>query len=84
MSAVSGGFVQLRNWVNVSSKHGPRKPAKQRSAQDAKRLVKTKLCWFYHHHPQGCPRKGDCPYAHERNELKDRPDFNVVAIATHL
>ena len=70
--------MQLRNWADTMH-HGPRKPAKPRSVKDAKRLVKTKLCWFYEHHPQGCPRPTEnCPYAHGQQEIRDRPDFSDV------
>lgn len=72
--------MQLRNWANVLQ-HGPRKPAKPRSVRDANILVKTKLCWFHSHHPQGCPRNAEnCPYAHGREELRDRPDFTAVPV----
>lgn len=75
---VYGGFVQLRNWTDKSC-HGPRKPAKPRSAKDAKLLVKTKPCWFHEHHPQGCPRLAEnCPYAHGQQEIRDRPNFSDV------
>ena len=79
---VSGGYVQLRNWAVAGPEHGPRRPAKRRSAEDAKRLVKTKPCWFYHHHPQGCPRlslaggEDSCPYAHGCRDLRKRPNFS--------
>ena len=71
--------MQLRNWAVTGEEHGPRRPAKRRSANDARRLVKTKPCWFHHHHPNGCPRSltGDpCPYAHGPGDLRERPDFN--------
>lgn len=74
---VARGHVQLRNWA--MEEHRPRRPPKPRSERDAKLLVKTKLCWFHAHHPQGCPRHtSDCPYAHGLCELRMRPDFSTV------
>ncbi|CAI8049009.1 Probable tRNA (uracil-O(2)-)-methyltransferase, partial [Geodia barretti] len=81
--AVCRGFVQLRNWAVAGPEHGPRRPAKRRSAEDAKRLVKTKPCWFHHNHPQGCPRQfledSSCPYAHSSGDLRQRPDFSSTS-----
>ena len=81
--SVSRGFVQLRNWAVAGPEHGPRRPAKRRSAEDAKRLVKTKPCWFHHNHPQGCPRRfledSSCPYAHSSGDLRQRPDFSSTS-----
>ena len=32
---------------------------------------KTKICWFYENHPQGCPSKmEDCCWAHGKQDLK--------------
>ena len=77
--------MQLRNWAVVGPEHGPRRPAKRRSSQDARRLVKTKPCWFYLHHPQGCPLalalRDSCPYAHGRGDLRKRPDFSSETVA---
>ena len=75
--------MQLRNWADESSQHGPRKTAKPRSVRDAQRLVKTKLCWFHQYHPQGCPRPvSNCPYAHGLAERRARPDFDAVCTAS--
>ena len=74
---VYGGNIYLRNWSE--HEHGPRKSGKplsrnQKKAKDL--LYKTKRCWFYSQHPQGCPRRArDCPYAHGDNELRERPNF---------
>ena len=80
LSAVQGGYVQLRDWTVMdqpcrkSSKH-----QNPRSKLDACLLRKTKPCWFYHHHPQGCPRADyECSYAHGAQEQRNRPDFKAV------
>ena len=76
---VHGGHVQLRNWSETDQ------PMSKRSRQpdrrvDARLLRKTKPCWFYNYHPQGCPRAAsDCPYAHGESERRERPDFGMCS-----
>ncbi|KAM4808183.1 putative tRNA (uracil-O(2)-)-methyltransferase [Rhinophrynus dorsalis] len=62
--------VSIRDWrqeaLTATSKRRPE--AKRRLYTDA---LKTRLCWFYVHHPDGCPRSADsCPYAHGTEELR--------------
>lgn len=84
MYTVCGGYIQLRDWTQPEQR--PRKPTKplSRSQKEAKSLLfKTKLCWFYCFHPQGCPRPAkDCPYAHGERELRERPKFKDVLDCT--
>ena len=77
--------MSLRNWSTVGSSLQSDKYKKKHVATDFKMrkkkneqelLFKTKLCWFNDHHPQGCPRLSIlCPYAHGKDELRQRPDF---------
>lgn len=76
---VHGGIVELRDWSQLtplSSRYKSRPWKKEESHL----LYKTKLCWFYDHHPQGCPRllSDQCPYAHGMKELRERPDFKTL------
>lgn len=45
------------------------------SAQSAA-LYKTRLCWFYSQHPDGCRLVAtECRYAHGDGELRERPSY---------
>ncbi|XP_005109715.1 probable tRNA (uracil-O(2)-)-methyltransferase [Aplysia californica] len=66
---VTGGVVRLRDFTMLDPWEG-RKPKKTKSQE---RKVKTTLCWFFQHHPDGCPREGEkCLFAHGEGELKER------------
>lgn len=63
---VEGGRVHIRDW------RGDMKPS-----SDAKRrpvapgALKTRLCWFHTHHPQGCPLQVEhCAFAHGPDDLR--------------
>lgn len=63
---VEGGRVYIRDWRE-------RKPLRA----DAKRkpvapgALKTRLCWFHAHHPQGCPLQPEnCAFAHGSDDLR--------------
>lgn len=65
-SLVEGGCVYIRDWRE-------RKPFRA----DAKRkpvapgALKTRLCWFHAHHPQGCPLQAEnCAFAHGADDLR--------------
>lgn len=78
---VHDGFIHLQNWASLDQYPVAKKSRKMARQQVIAKslLVKTKLCWFHQHHPQGCPRQSSqCPYAHELEELKQRPDFTTV------
>ncbi|XP_063780248.1 probable tRNA (uracil-O(2)-)-methyltransferase isoform X2 [Pseudophryne corroboree] len=67
---VMNSTVSIRDWSQetqtASSKH--RTEAKKRLSAD---VLKTRLCWFYVHHPDSCPRAAsNCPYAHGAEELR--------------
>ncbi|XP_037537270.1 probable tRNA (uracil-O(2)-)-methyltransferase [Nematolebias whitei] len=63
---VEGGRVYIRDWREKKSSgmKTQRKPI-------APGALKTRLCWFYSHHPQGCPLLAqNCAYAHGPNDLR--------------
>lgn len=63
---VEGGRVYLRDWRDRESSGAAnqRKPI-------APGALKTRLCWFYTHHPQGCPLMSQtCAFAHGPDELR--------------
>lgn len=67
---VRKSMVSIRDWSQEtqtsSDKH--RTEAKRKLSPDA---LKTRLCWFYTNHPNGCPRATiQCPYAHGAEELR--------------
>ena len=54
------GKVAIRDWASSDHRHNPKQ-------------TKTRLCWFYQEHPDGCPRKAeDCPFAHGEDELEQQ------------
>ncbi|KAM4051657.1 putative tRNA (uracil-O(2)-)-methyltransferase [Anomaloglossus baeobatrachus] len=67
---VMNSMVSIRDWrqdtQTTSDKH--RTEAKRKLSAGA---LKTRLCWFYINHPNGCPRAAiRCPYAHGAEELR--------------
>ncbi|MEE6462579.1 hypothetical protein FKM82_001641 [Ascaphus truei] len=65
--------VSIRDWrqeaLTATIKRKPE--AKRRDTSDN---LKTRLCWFFINHPDGCPRIADtCPYAHGAEELRTCP-----------
>ncbi|XP_062992027.1 probable tRNA (uracil-O(2)-)-methyltransferase isoform X2 [Elgaria multicarinata webbii] len=67
---VLNGKVHIRDWREWKP------PRKNKSGKQVKQLLpskafKTCLCWFYLHHPRGCPLTSEsCHYAHGTEELK--------------
>ncbi|XP_040191299.1 probable tRNA (uracil-O(2)-)-methyltransferase [Rana temporaria] len=62
--------VSIRDWSQDEQT-----PSNKNKAEAKKRLLpdvlKTRLCWFYVNHPNGCPRAASkCPYAHGPGELR--------------
>ncbi|KAM9424614.1 putative tRNA (uracil-O(2)-)-methyltransferase isoform 1-T1 [Pholidichthys leucotaenia] len=63
---VEGGRVYIRDWRDRSSfkVDAKRKPVSPGA-------LKTRLCWFHVHHPQGCPLQADsCAFAHGPDDLR--------------
>lgn len=53
--------MQIRNWASLEE--APRK--KKRKQNASVKLIKTKKCWFFDHHPDGCPRSAsECTFLH--------------------
>merc|ERR1719245_2664485 len=61
---VDKGHVRLRNPAKDSHQLGKRKPS---SNAVTEKYRKTKPCWFFHHHPDGCPAQ-DCHWIHEEDQ----------------
>ncbi|XP_060074918.1 probable tRNA (uracil-O(2)-)-methyltransferase [Ylistrum balloti] len=60
---VSGGKVQLRD-LTLSQ------PFSKASQLSRTKKIKTMLCWFHAHHPDGCPRTRDmCLFAHGSDDM---------------
>ncbi|XP_074641673.1 putative tRNA (uracil-O(2)-)-methyltransferase [Tubulanus polymorphus] len=63
--AVIGGKVQLKSELKERPKQ------KNKFSKNPELFLKTKLCWFNDHHPDGCPRVSEnCLFAHGNNELR--------------
>ncbi|EDV22469.1 uncharacterized protein TRIADDRAFT_2664, partial [Trichoplax adhaerens] len=59
---VSGNKVKIRDW---SSSEISDHCCYSKCKSEKEKLYKTKLCWFYTHHPDGCPLNAStCSYAH--------------------
>ncbi|XP_038140877.1 probable tRNA (uracil-O(2)-)-methyltransferase [Cyprinodon tularosa] len=59
---VEGGTVYIRDWRDGAESQ--RRPATSGA-------LKTRLCWFHAHHPQGCPlQEQNCNFAHGADDLR--------------
>lgn len=68
---VSGGIVQLRDFTRNDPFEGRRRRTED---SDRSEYLKTTLCWYYEHHPDGCPKDSlHCSYAHGLTELRPKP-----------
>ncbi|XP_072024420.1 probable tRNA (uracil-O(2)-)-methyltransferase [Amphiura filiformis] len=72
---VSGDLVQLRDWSAMSG--GTESATKKRKGHKGRtdsKPIKTRQCWFYMHHPDGCPRlTSDCSFAHGVDDVQVPP-----------
>eukprot|EP00800_Vazella_pourtalesii_P014403 TRINITY_DN3653_c0_g1_i2.p2 TRINITY_DN3653_c0_g1~~TRINITY_DN3653_c0_g1_i2.p2 ORF type:complete len:135 (+),score=24.32 TRINITY_DN3653_c0_g1_i2:918-1322(+) len=67
--SVHGGVIRLRDW-------------REEGLGKNSDLFKTKLCWFYANHPQGCPLEVEkCPYAHGDTDTRPRPKYSSVSVS---
>uniref|UniRef100_H2YET4 tRNA (uracil-O(2)-)-methyltransferase n=1 Tax=Ciona savignyi TaxID=51511 RepID=H2YET4_CIOSA len=58
---VKGGNVELRDWSCKQIK----KKKKNKNLSNAGSAIKTKQCWFFNNHPDGCPRTDvNCTFLH--------------------
>ncbi|XP_022361598.1 probable tRNA (uracil-O(2)-)-methyltransferase isoform X2 [Enhydra lutris kenyoni] len=65
---VVNGRVHIRDWREEKLQRQPHSEAKRRLCSEA---FKTRVCWFYSHHPDGCVLPSDsCPFAHGPAELR--------------
>ncbi|XP_004459563.2 probable tRNA (uracil-O(2)-)-methyltransferase [Dasypus novemcinctus] len=66
--AVVNGRVRIRDWREEAPPGRPQPEAKRRPSPGA---FKTRVCWFFSHHPDGCALPSDrCPFAHGPGELR--------------
>ncbi|NXA45663.1 TRM44 methyltransferase, partial [Nothocercus julius] len=65
---VLNGRVHIRDWRKEKPSRKNKPKVKRHLSAEA---FKTRLCWFFLHHPDGCslPSKS-CPYAHGTEELR--------------
>uniref|UniRef100_A0A2K5HSN8 tRNA (uracil-O(2)-)-methyltransferase n=1 Tax=Colobus angolensis palliatus TaxID=336983 RepID=A0A2K5HSN8_COLAP len=65
---VVNGRVHIRDWREETLWETKQPEAKQSARSEA---CKTRLCWFFTHHPDGCALSADrCPFAHGPAELR--------------
>ncbi|KFP88811.1 putative tRNA (uracil-O(2)-)-methyltransferase, partial [Apaloderma vittatum] len=65
---VLNGRVHIRDWRKEKPSRKPKPEVKRRLSAEA---FKTRLCWFFIHHPDGCSLPSEsCPYAHGTEELR--------------
>nr|XP_012328965.1 probable tRNA (uracil-O(2)-)-methyltransferase isoform X1 [Aotus nancymaae] len=65
---VVNGRVHIRDWREETPWKTKPPEAKRRLLSEAR---KTRLCWFFTHHPDGCALSADCcPFAHGPAELR--------------
>jgi len=77
--AVAGGVVQMRDWTQESLGQRGKKWDLARKQRRSQALWKTSMCWFYIHHPDGCPVLTElCPFAHSTDELRERPPVEYL------
>uniref|UniRef100_A0A8C9DJ36 tRNA (uracil-O(2)-)-methyltransferase n=1 Tax=Prolemur simus TaxID=1328070 RepID=A0A8C9DJ36_PROSS len=65
---VLNGRVHIRDWREEKLQKKKQPEAKRRLFAES---FKTRLCWFFTHHPDGCALPSDCcPFAHGPGELR--------------
>ncbi|XP_006004847.1 probable tRNA (uracil-O(2)-)-methyltransferase [Latimeria chalumnae] len=71
---VCNGRVHIRDWRTEKQTRNNKPSAKRKLHSE---VCKTRLCWFYVNHPEGCPRTSECcPFAHGMEELRPYPIKN--------
>ncbi|XP_027025151.2 probable tRNA (uracil-O(2)-)-methyltransferase [Tachysurus fulvidraco] len=62
---VEGGQVHIRDWLTQASQTDLKHKSQISGA------LKTRLCWFHTHHPDGCPLSSkNCVFAHGADDLR--------------
>ncbi|XP_078069622.1 putative tRNA (uracil-O(2)-)-methyltransferase isoform X2 [Mustelus asterias] len=70
------GNVQIRDWSKERQRKILSSDAKRKLPSEA---CKTRLCWFFVNHPDGCPRTAEkCPFAHGTEELRSRTNSRKI------
>ena len=70
---VQRGTVRLRCPLYDKISDGKRKKSKNSHNGDVRQFRKTKICWLFENHPQGCPvMTTDCVWAHGVKDLKEK------------
>uniref|UniRef100_A0A8C3KUC4 tRNA (uracil-O(2)-)-methyltransferase n=1 Tax=Chrysolophus pictus TaxID=9089 RepID=A0A8C3KUC4_CHRPC len=65
---VLDGRVHIRDWRKEKPSRKTKSEVKRCLSAEA---FKTRLCWFFIHHPDGCSLPSEsCPYAHGTEELR--------------
>ncbi|XP_032043007.1 probable tRNA (uracil-O(2)-)-methyltransferase [Aythya fuligula] len=65
---VLNGRVHIRDWRKEKPSRKTKPEVKRCLSAEA---YKTRLCWFFIHHPNGCALPSEsCPYAHGTEELR--------------
>ncbi|NWV63627.1 TRM44 methyltransferase, partial [Malurus elegans] len=65
---VLNGRVHIRDWRKEKPPSKTKPEVKRHLSAEA---FKTRLCWFFIHHPDGCSLPSEaCPYAHGTEELR--------------
>ncbi|KAF5912961.1 hypothetical protein HPG69_006801 [Diceros bicornis minor] len=68
---VLDGRVHIRDWREERLQKKRQPEAKRRLVPEA---FKTRICWFFTHHPDGCVLPSHCcPFAHGPGELRPSP-----------
>ncbi|KAF4013198.1 hypothetical protein G4228_004642 [Cervus hanglu yarkandensis] len=68
---VLNGRVRIRDWREERPRKQEEPEVKRRLSPDT---FKTRICWFFAHHPDGCVLPADCcPFAHGPGELRPAP-----------
>ena len=68
---VSGDAVQLRDWSATTTATEQKSTTKRHKGHINRKPIKSKQCWFYSHHPDGCPRlSSDCSFAHGPDDVQ--------------
>ncbi|XP_078398693.1 putative tRNA (uracil-O(2)-)-methyltransferase isoform X3 [Cetorhinus maximus] len=70
------GKVRIRDWSKEKQPKILPSDTKSKLPSEAR---KTRLCWFFVNHPDGCPRTAEkCPFAHGTEELRPRANSRKI------
>ncbi|XP_029881577.1 probable tRNA (uracil-O(2)-)-methyltransferase isoform X2 [Aquila chrysaetos chrysaetos] len=76
---VLNGRVHIRDWRKEKPSRKTKPEVKRHLSAEA---FKTRLCWFFIHHPDGCSLPSEsCPYAHGTEDLRQS---QVIKKKKHL